>query len=91
MATSLILLYVLYSVYIGIYFFIAYVIFPDGRLFQVESCLVCICNVAVICTTFGTSHCKQTCISTTRINDSKPKQIVNLNKQLFGVRIGVWT
>ena len=36
-------------------------------------------------------HCEQTCISMARINDSKPKQIVNLNKQLFGVRIGVWT
>ena len=28
-------------------------------------------------------------ISTTRIIDIKPKQIVKLNKQLFGVRIGV--
>ena len=36
-------------------------------------------------------HCEQTCISTAIINDSKPKQIVNLNKWFFGVRIDVQT
>ena len=36
-------------------------------------------------------HWKQTCISNARINDSKQKQIVNLNKRLFGVRKSVWT
>ena len=40
----------------------------------------------------GDDSNEYTCIlSTAEITDSKPKQIVNLNKWLFGVRIGVWT